>query len=375
MNIFHNPVNVFWGDGSISKLNDCLIKLACRNILVLTGKSSLKKSGYFEKITEILSGCNVVSVECVSSHPDTKEVLEINQKLALSKFDTILAVGGGSVLDVAKAIKALIGERLSDVQDLEEILSLGKYSPAEISIIAVPTTSGSGSEVTPWATIWDRKNKKKYSIEHPALYPDCSIVDPEITYSLPIRTSVICSLDALCHAVESYWAKPSNEYSRQHSLSAISLIIDNVETLCQEGSSEAVRSNLSLGSLHAGLAFSHTKTTACHAIAYPLTLHFSVEHGIATTMTLASLLQINYKVIPNVDRLFTALKVENTNELHEKLLMIGKMAGISLRLRDYGVKEEDLAEIVTECFTRGRMDNNPITLDKGIVLDVLKQIF
>ncbi|WP_162848599.1 phosphonoacetaldehyde reductase [Paenibacillus nanensis] len=375
MDVYYNPVRAIWGPGSFAKLEEVLESLSSKRIALFCGSRSFKESGCEEKLLPLISRYKIVRFDRIPSHPDISDVLEIHRQAKNYRFDTFIAIGGGSVLDMAKAIKAASSLDLNSEEDLRKIIGTSDFQPGHEAIVAIPTTSGSGSELTKWATVWDKDNQKKYSIDHPALYPDFALVDPSLTYSLTLRTSVTSGLDALCHAVEAYWAKESNECSRAFSLTGASRILVGLEQLFHQELKEEARNNLSLGSLNAGYAFSHTRTTACHAMAYPLTLRYGIEHGIAVTMTLASILLYNLPYLNDQKALFAALKIDSPNDLQERVNSICSRAGIKTKLRDYGVNKEELAAIAAECFTKGRMDNNPYLLTVEEVNHILHHIY
>jgi len=241
--------------------------------------------------------------------------------------------------------------------------------------IGISTTSGTGSEVTCWATIWDRARGIKLSIDCEQLYANTAIIDPTLTASLPKASTASTALDALCHATEAYWSKNSNEISRVYSLEAIKRIVNNIEKVLTQPNEITIRNEIALGSLYAGLAFSNTRTTACHSISYPLTLELGIDHGIAASLTLAKVMELNLEMIIEKDQLFQAFGVSNCKEIQEFIEHIHQLAGFSSKLRDYKANLEIIESIAKNAFTKGRMDNNPIALTKNDVVEILKSIY
>ena len=224
-----------------------------------------------------------------------------------------------------------------------------------------------------WGTIWNMSEKKKYSISHMDLYPDIAILDGNLTLSLPIDISIITTLDALSHSFEAIWNKNANEKSTIYAIEAISIILANVDTLKENPSDFNIRKNLIDASAKAGLAFSNTKTAAAHSISYPLTIRFGIPHGVASSISLVPLLEINGKQIKNpLDNICQTLNI-TFDELIQKIKKIPKGV-IPYTLSEWGVAKSDLPQLVDESFTKGRMDNNIIDLTKDQVLEILQMI-
>jgi len=371
---YHNPVSVLWGAGAINELPRLLSN--SNDVLFLYGQSSLVQSGMLTKLLAMLEDVNVTPLGGIPSLPDIEDVAKIVAQARELQFDTIVAVGGGSVIDTAKAVQAFLKSTAVSTDDMRAAIHAGRYGHPGTTLIAVPTVAGSGSEVTRWATIWDRRNLKKYSVEEPALYPHFAVVDPALTQTLSHRSATISAMDALCHAVEAYWAAAGNELSRSYALAAIPALLEGAELLAaSEHDGYRARELLSTGSLLAGQAFSHTRTTACHAISYPLTLRYGIEHGIATAMTLSAVLALNMAALPSKEDLFRALGISRPGELQDKLEALADGAGFSLKLRDHGVRPDAPKELVPLCYTKGRMDNNPVPLSEESILSILESIY
>ena len=285
-------------------------------------------------------------------------------------FDGVIALGGGSVMDLAKVVLAYLSTGETDIINLLEYK--GNYEKS-IPSIFLPTTHGTGSEVTMWGTIWNMSEKKKYSISHLELYPDIAILDGNLTLTLPIDVSIITTLDALSHSFEAIWNKNANEKSTKYAIEAISIILGNVDSLKENPSDFNIRKNLIDASAKAGLAFSNTKTAAAHSISYPLTIRFGIPHGVASSLSLIPLLEINGKHIKeSLNQICYELDL-TYKELIEKIKGIPK-GSIPYTLSEWGVAKSDLPQLVDESFTKGRMDNNIVDLTKDQVLEILHSI-
>ena len=228
--------------------------------------------------------------------------------------------GGGrgrrSILDVGKSLCCLYGAELADVDALRARIAAGDLQPAA-RWIGVPTTAGTGSEVTCWATIWDPEQDTKRSLENHDNYAAAALVDPEMAAGMPVRLAVSSALDAVAHAVESYWARHTNAVSRALALEAIRTVMGSIDQLF--AGVPAAHDAMARGSMLAGLAFSNTKTTACHSISYPLTMHYGIPHGAAVAMLLAPVLACNAPAVQDLDALLSALGVADAAGLQRRI--------------------------------------------------------
>lgn len=376
---YYNPVETYCGLDRLKDTNRILNTLRCKSdsILLLTRGSNFVGSDEEQIILEQLKGRQVFRYDLPISNPDVQDLFRIVRETGRCDYDVVLAVGGGSVLDLAKCLCALRGMTLTGAEHLRSVITGKSYqsNPRKCGWIGVPTTAGTGSEVTCWATVWDRERHLKYSIEGRDLYALAAIIDPKLTLRLPARLTVASALDAVCHATEAYWSLKTNPVSRVFAVSAIRHIVQHIEAVIDDPLHEECREQVALGSFLAGLAFSNTATTACHALSYPITLKFGVDHGIAVSMTLSELLKWNEPYIMEKEKLFEAFGASNSNEVDDVLKRIYRKTAISPRLRDYGVREADFGDIADDALHHGRMSNNPGRITQDDVKRVLCRIY
>lgn len=289
----------------------------------------------------------------------------------ISKPDLIIAIGGGSSIDLAKAISALYQYKNENILDLiKNKLYLDNSN--HIPVIAVPTTAGTGSECTKWATIWDFDDCKKYSIDADYLYPAESWLVPELTVTMDRNMTLATGLDALAHAMESYWSVPSNAYTRVLARDSISIIRKYLPLVLNDLDNLEYRKQMLMGSFFAGLAFSNTRTTACHSISYPLTMMFGINHGFAAAITLFEVLKRNWDYVKEKEQF---LDVWQAKDLDDIKIWFDNVTENQLKLSNFGVKKEDIPYIVKEATTGGRMDNNPIVFNENEISDILNVCF
>ena len=335
------------GIGSIKKIDTILNALVPTRIFLVTGGESFVRSGAAVEIESLLEGFEVVRFS-VSRGVVTLPEVERGVALFRDKMpDIVIAVGGGSVIDTAKNINALAvnsGDAQAFVTGKQKIEHKGK------PLVAIPTTAGSGSEATHFAVLYI--GNIKYSLEHPFILPDYAIVDPSLTYSLSPKQTAVSGMDALCQAVESYWSLKATAESRSYAREAASLALKNLcnATLAPD---PAPREAMSRAAHLAGKAINISKTTASHAMSYPLTARFGVPHGHAVALTLPELIKFNQSA-----ETAELLGVKTPEEAADVLTNLMKKIGLATSLSELGITEKDIQTLVTEMSVE-RANNNP----------------
>ena len=304
----------------------------------------------------------------VPSNPTPEDIHAALEKIGSSPIDTIIAVGGGSCIDLAKGISAFYSQ--DAVPSADAILQMVKnksYTSCNgLDIIAVPTTAGTGSEVTQWATVWDMRNKEKYSIDCPQLKPKAAYVVPEFTLSLSKELTLSTGLDALCHAVEAYWSTFTTPLVQDLAYRSVELVVSNLKDVLDHPSDPILRERMCRASLLAGLAFSQTRTTACHAISYPLTMYYGVPHGFAAALSLAGVAELNRGYFVNDEALFKLF--DEWGGIQEWLDYVCEGV-VLLRAEAFGVKDFEM--VAEKACVNGRMGNNPRRIDVQMVSFIL----
>ena len=317
---------------------------------------------------------HLFQVSQISPNPTEKDV-EAALRNWNKDIDTVIALGGGSTIDLAKATIGLSylcnKDTISSEVIKKEIITKNYLNyPVVLDFIAIPTTAGTSSEVTSWATIWDTARSMKMSVEAKWLAPSTAYIIPELTLRLTDRLTLTTGLDALSHAVESYWSKSSNVITREFSKNAISIIVEYLPRALKDPRNIEYRERLCLGALLSGMAFGNTKTTACHSISYPLTMRYGIEHGFAVIITLAEVMKRNEAKIVDFEGLLKAFGASSVQDVQRWINQTCE--GIQrIKLRDFGIGKDDIDEIAQAAFTVGRMDNNPAELSIQDVKTIL----
>ena len=304
-------------------------------------------------------------INSVRSNPDIEYLQAQIDRHRFSSCSEIIALGGGSVIDTAKVLSIFIGS--DDSLSLKDLLmNPESYDSKQCKpVIAIPTTSGTGAECTPFATVWDNIGKKKYSLESMYMRPSHVILDCSLTSSVPNDLLISCGLDTISHAFESIWNKESNPVSSSFAIQAIQKAFRALPKLLKVREREALQ-EMQLASTLSGLAIASTRTGLAHAVSYSLTSNYGLPHGLAASFILTSLLRYNLAV--DIDRfrdLSSLLGVSSAEELSGSLKSLLSRIGY----RNYLSKHlpSDLAEIVEVCTTdlnSKRANNNFVDISK-----------
>ncbi len=283
---YRNPVEVITPSRGLQELPDHLD--GCNILLVTT--PGFKRRGLVKKIKDII-GERLGATFCgVEPNPSLEGLEKVCEEFRGQDIDSLLALGGGSVLDTGKALSLLLKTRPEEFDlaaHLRGEAELPELEPLEL--IAVPTTHGTGSEVTPFATIWSRQEKKKYSLAAERLYPRCAFLDPQLTLTLPAKISTATGLDALSQGLEALWNNNASPLSDLFAAEAVRLAFDNLRVVVEEPENLEARSRMQRAALCSGLAISQPRTALSHSLSYPLTARFGIPHGLACGITLPAI--------------------------------------------------------------------------------------
>lgn len=277
-----------------------------KSTIVVTSKSHVERGTLNELLVYLGKNCIGV-ISNVESHPTFADVKKIASGYINYDTEEIIAIGGGSVIDAAKTLSKILSSRnKKNLSDLNE-KNIVTQDVGRIGITAVPTTSGTGSEVTPFATLWNFEQKSKYSISGEDLQPNKAVLDSSLTFSLPLNQTLESGLDAISHAFDSIWNVQATEASINISQKSLELSLRNLIKLYDNLNDFVARDKMMESSLLAGLAISKTRTSISHSISYPITAALRVPHGIACAVSIPTLIQY---VTSHAPDLFKALKIE-----------------------------------------------------------------
>lgn len=374
------PVQVVFGEGSVQEIRSFARGFGKRALLV-TGDGPTASLPALESIKEILAG-EGIAVSFFSQVKSDPDVETVEKGVALAReegCDFVIGFGGGSSLDAAKVIAV----RLSQEGEVASWEGVGRVPGRGRPLICIPTTAGTGSEVTWVAVITGGKRGQKMSIVSRYLYPLMAVVDPELTHTMPPGLTAATGMDALTHAVESHVARTAWEPTRAFSLQATSLVFSCLERACQDGTDAEARRQMSLASLLAGMAFTNSGLGINHALAHALGSHFDVPHGVANAVLLPHVMRFNLESAPEAYReLARAMGMEvsglSAGQAAEKAVeaVEGLLASLPLprTLRELGIPPTSVESLAAEAFLNTRMrSSNPRETVLEDLVGILRQ--
>jgi phosphonate metabolism-associated iron-containing alcohol dehydrogenase len=365
---YHNPVSVRFGWGALGALPDVL---AGREAVVVTFPEA-RATGLEARVRSLLG---VRLREFVADVEPNPEVSWFRERYAAfwkrHAGCALVAIGGGSAIDTAKLLQ--VATPAGDFETLFAALSAGRQPDVEraFPLIAVPTTAGTGSEVTPWATLWDRSSElpKKYSLHVEQTWPEAALVDPQLTLSAPPAVTRNSALDALSHSLESIWNVNSNPVSDTLAVEAARSVIATLPDLLKTPGDEALRTTMSRASLMAGLAFSNTRTALAHSISYEMTLRHGLPHGLACSFTLPMVWRLAAGARADRDAVLGSVFGTDVAEPWTRLAAFLHRVGVETNFEAYGVDAREARGMVEFALggARGKNFVNPTPrLDESI---------
>jgi len=365
---FYAPGKIIFGPGGLSQVGTEAKRLGSK-VLIVLGKSAMKKSGALDRLTHLLIENNLeyVIYENVPSDP-TVETIDTGTSLARKEnCNLVIALGGGSVLDTGKAISAMVTNEGS-VADYQEIEGKGKkFKTKPLPFIAIPTTSGTGSEATKNAVITNTELSLKKSIRDPILIPEVALVDPELTLSLPPHITADCGGDALTQCIESYLGKKSQEITDALALHAIGLIGKSLVKAVKDGKNLEARKDMAMAALLSGLCLSNSGLGAVHALSHPLGVYYKIPHGLSCAVLLPYVMEYNLPVVTKkLAKIAQSLgedisllsETEAAQRAVERIKEILSQAGIKSNLSEWEIKKEDFSQLIKGA-KGGSLNNNP----------------
>lgn len=306
----HIPVKLVVGAGTISQLPS----LVDRGYWLLVTTQGFTRRGLTAHVQKLLGNVRLAVHDRITPNPELENLVAIARHFETENLTGIIALGGGSVLDAAKVLSLTLVDEQAHLLSTTLRQALPQHWQQRLPLITVPTTAGTGAEVTPFATVWDKTTHKKYSVASDILYPDIAILDPELTLPLPHDVSLYTGLDTISHALESLWNKNKTPISEAFSWHALFLATEALPLVLEQPSNLEQRAKMQQASILAGLAISQTRTAIAHSISYPLTSHFGVPHGLACSFTLPVLLKQALQA-----QLFTPQRLLQLNKLQSLL--------------------------------------------------------
>lgn len=378
---FTIPQNIKFGAGTLDLLPDLAKELGKSKGYIISGPH-LNKIGMVAKCRKALKNAGMES-ECFTEtegNPSTDTVVKATEGFKKSKADFIVAFGGGSPLDVAKAVAVLAtyGGNIVDYEDA------GKVMGPVVPMIAIPTTAGTGSEVTAFSVITDHSRNYKLTVVSNYLLPAYVILDPDLIATVPANTAAACGIDAMVHALEAYISKAASPFSDIFAREALRLIGGSIRDYVADRSNPAACESMMVGSLFAGIAFSHARLGNVHAMSHPVSAYFDVPHGVANAILLPTVVDFNkdaadpekYRYIYGCISKDMGADINFTPDmLATEIRMLNYELGILPTLSDIGVTSDKFEQMADDAMKSGNIQCNPQFTMKNDILKLYEQAF
>lgn len=375
---FRTAETLVTGSGSISKIGEEAKKLNATKVIIITDKV-IRQTGLLSKVINPLEEAGLATdiIDDVVPEPPFENLEQMITQIEGKGYDLLVGVGGGSALDIAKVLSIM----LTNHEDVRDLVGIEKVKNPGVPTILVPTTSGTGSEVTYNAIFTDIRDKVKKGIVSPYLLPKVAIVDPELTLTVPPSVTAATGMDALVHAVESYTAIRAGELTDGIALQAIKLISRSLRKAVYNGKDLKAREDMAMGSLLAGISLGNAGVGAVHALAYPLGGKFKVPHGVANSLLLPFVMK--YNAVADLEKFAEVAKAmgENVEGLSlreaadravQALAQLSKDVGIPSSLKEVGVTASDISDLAEEASKIDRLlNNNP----RWLTVKEIKKIY
>ncbi|PNV60141.1 hypothetical protein C0033_20065 [Clostridium sp. chh4-2] len=349
---FYQPVDIVFGAGKVEKLAEIMEEKKLDKALIVADPFT-EKCGLAKKVMDMSKGKVVGIISEVEPNPSIQNVDACIAKAKETGAECIIAIGGGSAMDCAKSTAAGCKMNLCG----SELLA-GAAVTSALPVIAVPTTAGTGSEVTAGAVISDKEKGIKAAVFSPAIFPVLAVVDPELTYTCPPAVTASSGIDVLAHALDALTSVKASPATDALAVRAAKMVFENLEKAYLDGNDKAARDNMSEACVTAGLAFSQTGTTGSHACSYILTSKFGIPHGEACAFTLDSWFRENAKVRPQLNEFAKMMGFSDADEAADEVAKLRDKLKLRSRLSEIGVTEADLDEIAKSSNASGNMTNN-----------------
>ncbi len=382
---FHSTASLIFGNETAVNSTDQIVNLLGKNIFVITDEGLTELGLYNKTIKKLQSYSNINIFNKVESDPSKSTLLKAFDEATVFKSTGVLGFGGGSSMDVAKLISLLLGTK----QNIDTIWGVNNAKGPRIPLVLIPTTAGTGSEVTPISII-TMDDKEKKGVSSKLILPDLAILDPLLTINLPPNITASTGIDAMVHAIEAYTStNPNNNpISKMLSIEALKFLGSSIKTAVFEGHNINARSNMLFGSMLAGKAFANSPVAAVHALAYPIGGLFNISHGLSNSLVLPSVMKfnsINEETKKNYANLapYVFKDLDNSksdeivcNNFIDSLESLSKELKLPYRLRDLEIPEEACQLMASEAMKQTRLlVNNPRKIEESDAFNIYKSVW
>ena len=356
---------------------DYLATLKGNKAVLVTGGSSMKRFGFLDQAQALLSeaGIESIIIDGVEPNPSVKTVIDGKEKMLGFEPDWVIAIGGGSALDAAKIMWAFYEHPDLGFEDIIEVGSIPELRK-KAKFIAIPSTSGTASEITAFSVITDTEKKIKYPIVSPEIIPDIAIVDPQIPATMPPHITANTGMDVMAHAVESLVSTNASDYTDPYAVRAIDLVFKYLPKAVENGDDMEAREKMHNASTMAGMAFSNSSLGIIHSLAHKIGGEMHVTHGLANAILLPYVIEYNYEAAQ--DKFVYIEDYLDIESLADAIRKINKEIGIPSSFKDIywlDYTEQDFQEILDRMSKNALEDPCTLTNPKEPTVQDLKEIY
>lgn len=364
--VFNTPVKIIFDIDSLIQLNSEIVG----NKVFVVIDSFLFQSNLKNQIDAYLKDKIVEYYYNFNSNPDYISVDKALHAIREFNATTIIGIGGGSTMDISKFLGAAIYEK----GNTSSIKKNGFDSKNKIKSICVPTTAGTGSEVTNVSVFSNYETQEKTPFVNNRLFADVAILDPKVTLTVPAFVTASCGIDTFIHAIEAYWNITSNEISDMFAVKAMDLVLKNLRVCYADGLNLEARTAMMKASLYAGIAFAQTRTTILHAVSFSLTSHFKIPHGLACSILLSKAIRYYGEDNEKMNQLVKVLGFEQVSDLADEINCLMNDLNLDHALTKYGVKEENVDFIAKSAMTEKIAFLGPKEMNEAWVAKMLNEV-
>lgn len=373
------PQKIVFGTGCIERFKEDYLSMGYKRLFIVTLPFMLPS---IKDTTDSLaaSGVDIEFYTEISAEPSITDFKTVLAKAQAFKADSFLGIGGGSVLDVTKLVATLLDSR----QKIEDLFGTGLIKEKGKWFACMPTTAGTGSEVSPNAILLDESDLLKKGVVSTYLMADAAYIDPKLTWSVPAKVTAETGMDALTHCIEAYTNKFAHPMVDMYALMGIKLIAANLERAVKNGKDQEAREAMALGSMYGGLCLGPVNTAAVHALSYPLGGEFHISHGLSNAILLPSVMRFNYSANPEkYAEVAIACGIER-KENDEKTAMAGvdfitelsKRCGIPTKLSELNIPESAVDRMAKAAMNVQRLlKNNPRTVTEADAKEIYESLY
>ena len=367
------PVNIIFGKGRVNEVGN-LSKPYGSRALIVTGRSSAKKSGLYDKVRNSLEDAGIESVlfDNVSQNPLTTTVIEGADIAKANDVEFVVAIGGGSIMDCAKAIAFLA---VND-GDISDYIFGRKYSDAALPIVLIPTTCGTGSEGNGFAVLTNPDNGDKKSLRCNAIVAKVSIVDPDCMKTMPRKVLAAVGFDALCHNIEAYTSRIATPFTDALSLYAIKLISGSLPKLYEGKNDDELWEMLSIASTIGGMVINQAGVTLAHGMEHPASGLKDIVHGRGLAALTPVVINASYKgAVEKYARISSALGGKDETDIVKTVYSLLSDLDLKVSLSELGIDESDIPWMADNCMkvSAAGIANNPVAFSRDEIAELYRK--